>query len=68
MRTTLGRYPAMAIDQARKQLGLMVTGIDPNKAKKAERIKDETILPFSITQQHIDVAEAVRKNFYAFLV
>ena len=28
----------------------------------------ETIIPFSITQQHLDVAEAVRKNFYAFLV
>lgn len=28
----------------------------------------ETVMPFSITQQHIDVAEAVRKNFYAFLV
>jgi hypothetical protein len=28
----------------------------------------ETVMPFSITQQHIDVAEAVRKNFYTFLV
>jgi hypothetical protein len=28
----------------------------------------ETIIPFSITQQHLDVAEAVRKNFYTFLV
>ena len=28
----------------------------------------ETIIPFSITQQHIDVAEAVRKNAYTFLV
>ena len=28
----------------------------------------ETIIPFSITQQHIDVAEAVRKNFYTFLI
>ena len=44
---TLGRYPAMTIDQARtearKQLGLMVTGIDPNKAKKAERVKGTTL-------------------------
>jgi len=47
VRTTLGRYPAMTIDQARtearKQLGLMVTGIDPNKAKKAERVKSVTL-------------------------
>jgi integrase len=47
VRTTLGRYPAMTIDQARtearKQLGLMVTGIDPNKAKKAERVKGVTL-------------------------
>ena len=47
VRTTLGRYPAMTIDQARtearKQLGLMVTGIDPNKAKKAERAKGTTL-------------------------
>jgi hypothetical protein len=28
----------------------------------------ETVMPFSITQQHIEVAEAVRKNFYTFLV
>ena len=27
----------------------------------------ETVMPFSITQQHIDVAEAVRKKFYTFL-
>ena len=44
---TLGRYPAMTIDQARtearKQLGLMVVGIDPNKAKKAERVKGVTL-------------------------
>ena len=47
VRVTLGRYPAMTIDQARtearKQLGLMVTGIDPNKAKKAERAKGTTL-------------------------
>lgn len=47
VRTTLGRYPSMTIDQARsearKQLGLMVTGIDPNKAKKAERVKGVTL-------------------------
>jgi len=47
VRITLGRYPAMTIDQARaearKQLGLMVTGIDPNKAKKAERVKGVTL-------------------------
>ena len=47
VRVTLGRYPAMTIDQARtearKQLGLMVTGIDPNKAKKAERVKGTTL-------------------------
>jgi integrase len=47
VRVTLGRYPAMTIDQARtevrKQLGLMVTGIDPNKAKKAERVKGVTL-------------------------
>jgi hypothetical protein len=44
---TLGRYPSMTIDQARtearKQLGLMVVGIDPNKAKKAERVKGVTL-------------------------
>lgn len=28
----------------------------------------ETVMPFSITQQHIDVAEAVRKNYQLFLV
>ena len=47
VRTTLGRYPSMTIDQARtearKQLGLMVVGIDPNKAKKAERVKGVTL-------------------------
>lgn len=47
VRVTLGRYPSMTIDQARtearKQLGLMVTGIDPNKAKKAERAKGTTL-------------------------
>ncbi len=44
---TLGRYPAMTIDQARnearKQVSSMVEGIDPNKAKKAERVKGVTL-------------------------
>jgi integrase len=47
IQVTLGRYPSMTIDQARtearKQLGLMVVGIDPNKAKKAERVKGVTL-------------------------
>lgn len=43
VRATLGRYPAMTIEHARRQaithLGKMLDGVNPNKEKKAERIR-----------------------------
>ncbi len=70
VRTTLGRYPAMTIDQARtearKQLGLMVTGIDPNKAKKAERVKGVTLSQCLTDYLSIraSLAESTKKGYH----
>ncbi|MBK6756231.1 MAG: DUF4102 domain-containing protein [Moraxellaceae bacterium] len=71
VRTTLGRYPAMTIDQARtearKQLGLMVTGIDPNKAKKAERVKGVTLSQCLTDYLSIraSLAESTKKGYHS---
>jgi len=73
VRTTLGRYPAMTIDQARtearKQLGLMVTGIDPNKAKKAERVKGVTLSQCLTDYLSIraNLADSTKKGYQAMV-
>ncbi|MBL0230452.1 MAG: integrase family protein [Moraxellaceae bacterium] len=73
VRTTLGRYPAMTIDQARtearKQLGLMVVGIDPNKAKKAERVKGVTLSQCLTDYLSIraNLADSTKKGYQAMV-
>lgn len=70
---TLGRYPAMTIDQARtearKQLGLMVVGIDPNKAKKAERVKGVTLGQCleDYLSTHTSLADSTQKSYQAIV-
>lgn len=47
VRVTLGRYPGMTIEQAqkiaKKTIAELADGIDPNKKKKADRVKGVTL-------------------------
>lgn len=48
VRVTLGRYPRMTIEQARKQalhkLSELADGINPNQKKKADKVKGVTLI------------------------
>lgn len=59
-RITIGQYPAITAEQARKEaqvlLGKMVTGIDPVAEKKAKKIKGTTL------QKAFDDYKVARKN------
>jgi len=62
-RITIGQYPAITAEQARKEaqvlLGKMVTGIDPVAEKKAKKIKGTTL------QKAFDDYKVARKNLKA---
>ena len=62
-RITIGQYPALTSEQARKEaqvlLGKMVTGIDPVAEKKAKKIKGTTL------QKAFDDYKVARKSLKA---
>lgn len=74
IRATLGRFPAMTIEQARRlaaaRVALMLDGVDPNKAKRAERARTVTLgecLEDYLTLRGRNLVESTRQSYWAFV-
>lgn len=74
VRATLGRYPSMTIDQARKQAAkqrvIMHEGVNPNTAKRANRVRGVTLqacLNDYLRVRAHKLAESTQKNYRSMI-
>lgn len=74
IRVTLGRYPAITLDQAQRQsqiaTGEMAQGIDPNKRKKAKRARGITLeqcFEDYLLEKGRNLAESTKSGYRASL-
>lgn len=74
VKTTLGRFPAMTIDQAQRlaavSLTQMLDGIDPNKAKRANRVRGVVLqkcLDDYLKVRGRNLAESTRTNYRSMI-
>jgi integrase len=74
VKTTLGRFPDMTIDQAQKlaaaSVAQMLDGIDPNKAKRANRVRGvelQQCLSDYLEVRGRNLADSTRTNYRAMI-